>query len=791
MLLCRIRVIEEFPVRYYFAKYTSVMVEPSSAQSTPGGSQATPRGRRGRDDDPMGPDDLVTVANVHRVVSHEMLMEVFPERVMVGNNERLFRELARMSHIRIMTDCQSVPMMEAVAEGHPVYYRDDHARRGTPTVERRAGFEFTMAFAKLCYARGVLRREVDFSRQFDAGGVTPRRVRPRIMGGGGAADDGGGSGSGSQVAIVPSGEGPSSAPSPSTPSTPSPFWLPPADREAMVRWIESSPFVFVDRQHHKSARARLVEAEGAESSLRRQLAEARDAEKAAEEALQRATAVVGDLTSRASSAEARIEAVRRELQQRDLRIRELEAEVVQLTADLEVERVDRSELVDQLDYARQAAQGLLEELSQNVLEGPGDGGPPGDGPAVGDGPPPLTDPQRLAVAEAEVARLKTQLELTEEAVRVERLRNFADGSDRAAWDVERTTLQRDVDFAREVRDQVVRVYEELHTGLRQELAEAFGRTRAEKDPRRQWELLRQYDASVHSLAALRLSTHEVVTRKYCNRHYDPVLLEGIDLKMIVVQGNKAMWPPAAREVWNTANRDDDLEWIAIFFPGWAPLSPTDGGTIGLSPIWHRRDCGVCHNFFGPEGGYMPGSCSHPVHIACLLKLITTGTSCVVCRAPYHKRVWYPFAVEKHLPAAADLLHTRLSRYTAAHRGGQPMARRLEIIDRWEARADMDFADRHLVPDDRAHGYNVRERAIDLLHFYLCPARCRPGVAAEYLDELYEIVPSDWPVECHNFSRHFAPALSILHAGTANGQRPRRHGKAAQPRLVELSDDDDR
>ncbi|KAL3679515.1 hypothetical protein R1sor_022471 [Riccia sorocarpa] len=129
---CTTIVIEEFQVIHFasdFAKYTSVMEEPSSAQSTPGGSQATLRERRGREDDPVGPDDLATVANIHRVVSHEMLMEVFPEFVMVGNNRRLFRELARMSHIRIMTDCQSVPMVEAVAEGHPVYYRKDHARR--------------------------------------------------------------------------------------------------------------------------------------------------------------------------------------------------------------------------------------------------------------------------------------------------------------------------------------------------------------------------------------------------------------------------------------------------------------------------------------------------------------------------------------------------------------------------------------------------------------------------------------------------------------------------------------
>ncbi|KAL3679519.1 hypothetical protein R1sor_022475 [Riccia sorocarpa] len=155
--------------RYYFAEYTSDG-RSRDRPGHPGWFSGTPRGRRGREDDPVGPDDLVTVANVHRVVSHEMLLRGLSGVVMVGNNRRSFRELARMSHIRIMTDCQSVPMVEAVAEGHPVYYREDHARRGTPTVERRTGFEFTLAFAKLCYARGVLRREVDFSRVVDAGG---------------------------------------------------------------------------------------------------------------------------------------------------------------------------------------------------------------------------------------------------------------------------------------------------------------------------------------------------------------------------------------------------------------------------------------------------------------------------------------------------------------------------------------------------------------------------------------------------------------------------------------------
>ncbi|KAL3684854.1 hypothetical protein R1sor_002876 [Riccia sorocarpa] len=79
----------------------------------------------------------------------------------------------------------------------------------------------------------------------------------------------------------------------------------------------------------------------------------------------------------------------------------------------------------------------------------------------------------------------------------------------------------------------VRIYEERHRGLQQEIAESFGRTRAEEDLRHRWELLRKYDASEHSLAALRISTHEVVTR--------------IDLKMLVLRGNVALWRSTTRD----------------------------------------------------------------------------------------------------------------------------------------------------------------------------------------------------------------------------------------------------
>ncbi|KAL3697967.1 hypothetical protein R1sor_012043 [Riccia sorocarpa] len=91
-----------------------------------------------------------------------------------------------------------------------------------------------------------------------------------------------------------------------------------------------------------------------------------------------------------------------------------------------------------------------------------------------------------------------------------------------------------------------------------------------------WEILRKYDASLHSLAAAHTMTHQLVTKKFRSRHYDPVQLEGIDLKMVVVRGQKSMWPPGKREEWNAANNSGDLYKIRRFFPGWAPLPETQG-----------------------------------------------------------------------------------------------------------------------------------------------------------------------------------------------------------------------
>ncbi|KAL3681990.1 hypothetical protein R1sor_000012 [Riccia sorocarpa] len=126
-------------------------------------TQTTPR-RRARDlaEGPLGPDELIKVGNVHRLVTHEMLYRVFPEFMTVGRNPREFKLVARRSHIRVMRDCTYDAMIAAVPEGFPVYYHEEFRRGGIP--DRGKVFAFTLGFVKLLYARAVLGRQVDFSR---------------------------------------------------------------------------------------------------------------------------------------------------------------------------------------------------------------------------------------------------------------------------------------------------------------------------------------------------------------------------------------------------------------------------------------------------------------------------------------------------------------------------------------------------------------------------------------------------------------------------------------------------
>ncbi|KAL3675382.1 hypothetical protein R1sor_025330 [Riccia sorocarpa] len=755
-------------------------------------SQSTPR-RRAKDlaEGPFGPDDLVTFGNVHRLVTNDMIYIVFPERV--GQDSRLFRAVASRSRIRMMRDCTSAAMVDAVREGLPVHYPDQFRWHGTPA--RGLSFEFSVGFVTLLYARAVLGRRVDFSRSSGIDPApeiplsqstqtqipqTPRRMRQRVILPG--EIDFGADPATSYGPIVPHDEGPSSTPSTSRGPSPVPStsshigWLPHTDREAVWNWIERAPFVLVDRQHHEAALRRLAESDGVEARLKREfesrfrtrLAEADEGTKQAEEALRLANLAVAELTSSAATLDGRIQDLRAELLQKEERIGDLllvnngqRTNIAALREELDGERVERDALIAELDLARGVAAVIDgEHIVDNGLQV---NAPPAhpEGPVqpevdpevqaeaevdatVG---PTLTPAQELEAAkkkitklEAEVVGLKDQVKITADALEVERRRNFADGSIRAAWDLEWAELERRIALLTRERDHAVRVYEERHRALEADLAERMRSvTPEELTPERlrsTWELLQRHDASVHSLAGIATATHDLVTKKYRNRRYDPVQLEGADLKMVVMRCNKAMWPPSMREAWNSVNDGNDLSAIRHFFPGWAPLREADGGTIGLSPIWHRAQCQVCQNYFGPDGGYLPG---------------------------------YQFLAEKLIVGAVARTGTVF--YEA---GREPFSWERDE----ERRRDL------IVPFLKG----AIIAALELLHFYLCPSLASPGTYAEYAVKLYPLVRRNWPPECFNWSEKFIPGLQQLESGMATPGQAHRH--APSPHVVLSNDDED-
>ncbi|KAL3682242.1 hypothetical protein R1sor_000264 [Riccia sorocarpa] len=235
-------------------------------------SQTTPR-LRGKDlgEGPLGSDDLVTIGNIHRLVTHEMIYTVFPATIQFGQESRLFMRVASRSRIRVMRDCTSAAMVDAVPEGFPVHYPDYFRCHGTPV--KGLLFEFSLGFVKLLYLRAVLGRRVDFARS-----------------------------SGPEFGRTPP--------------------LRSLYREAVWNWIERAP----------AAMRRLGESDGVEARLERELesqfqtrlAEAEEGTRQAEEALGLANLVVADLTSSAATLDApRIQELRAELLQKEEQIGDL------------------------------------------------------------------------------------------------------------------------------------------------------------------------------------------------------------------------------------------------------------------------------------------------------------------------------------------------------------------------------------------------------------------------------------------------------------------------------------
>ncbi|KAL3681989.1 hypothetical protein R1sor_000011 [Riccia sorocarpa] len=365
---------------------------------------------------------------------------------------------------------------------------------------------------------------------------------------------------------------------------------------------------------------------------------------------------VGDLTSRASSADARIQALHAQILQKDHRMEDLMLVVNGLRKDLAAERADRAELIAELDDVRDT---------------------------------------RLVTAGRD-----------EEIVVDNYVHDNASPAHPRPF-----------------------VYTSSVTVRWRLTAEQMGSvTPDELNPETQratWELLQRY---------IRFQGFVPPLTSWSQR--------SVDLKIVVMRGNKAMWPPGKREEWNRVNEENDLQAIRHFFLGWPPLKEADGGTIGLSGIWHRA---VCHV--------------------------------------------YQFMAEKLINGAAARNNSAFYDYQLLHEQCQPLFKRLALLDKLRERAERDIVDWRLQPEDLGPEYHLRHRAIEFLYFYLCPSRASPGTFAEYAAKLYPIVLRNWPPECFNFSGKFLPGLRQLEGGTASPSQALQRANS-QPAHVVLSDDED-
>ncbi|KAL3682172.1 hypothetical protein R1sor_000194 [Riccia sorocarpa] len=154
-------------------------------------------------------------------------------------------------------------------------------------------------------------------------------------------------------------------------------------------------------------------------------------------------------------------------------------------------------------------------------------------------------------------------------------------------------------------------------------------------------------------------------RKWSTEDHDLITKQGPDLNLMVYRDMQSMWPSDALQRWTYGGK----ETLRSMFPGWIPLStreggnltpPVDGGRDGISKlpkprtvpdIWHGALCGVCLDGFGPEGGYVSGTCPHPFHLACINQLLHKRSKCGSCRTPFHDRLWFQFCLDGTMETA--------------------------------------------------------------------------------------------------------------------------------------------
>ncbi|KAL3685856.1 hypothetical protein R1sor_003878 [Riccia sorocarpa] len=496
--------------------------------------------------DPLSLDDVITVVNVNRAVSNADIYVVFPGTITVGREERAFHEEASKSHIQLMVDFKNQAMKECVRDAYSVQNPDDVARKGVPRAGSCA--EFSLTFVKLLYAKCVLQREVDFRRAY---GKTDSARNRRC-------DDGlSQPTSNNTLVCIPIGEGTSRNLDEQFAEVASEDMLEETALVDIIGWIQRGRWDL--------------------DNALMELCRSRD------------EVMSQDLQHEVESLTLQVNAMRLQLENAVGDVKRGRREVEEKRAALETEIAEGERTTEELNRANDdlalvkvELHASLEELSR--LKGP------------------VTVSNDLAILTVELAAEQERLKLSEATFAETREQVQDLGSQKSAWELSLTLMGERV-------QKVEMKYKQAAESLRKARDSRNGRcvvdfatlTDTERSPavlRQKFHALKRADLEVQRAVVEMNATAEGIAWKFRMKHFNLKNMQGDNLKIIVYRGKKAMWPQKEQERWNQGG-----EASLTTFPGWIPLSEAEGGTPNLPVMWHRAQCYVCHNYFGPEGGY--------------------------------------------------------------------------------------------------------------------------------------------------------------------------------------------
>ena len=80
-----------------------------------------------------------------------------------------------------------------------------------------------------------------------------------------------------------------------------------------------------------------------------------------------------------------------------------------------------------------------------------------------------------------------------------------------------------------------------------------------------------------------------------------------------------------------------------------PQAPQKLWTALAKFVFDRTTCCICFNAFGPEGGFILGTCEHMYHPIFLIAHMVIRRRCCACKAPFHEQLYELFGLCPYMP----------------------------------------------------------------------------------------------------------------------------------------------